>query len=194
LLTRLQAAKLLRYVGFKVACDGMFVVFLLGWVCTRQVGLAMVTYSVTFKMPKFVAFQWNPAKERYMTAPVYATFVSLLVVLLILCTVWFCMAIRVALRVVRGQGAEDTRSDSEDGEEEEDEVEDDFEATNGTLNGNANGSANKSLANGNGLVKNTRSRTSSPKPIRNGTSTAHEQNGHANGSAETNGLGLKRRY
>lgn len=42
----------------------------------------------------------------------------MLVVLYILAGIWFYMAFMVALRVVRGLGAEDSRSDDE-GEEEE---------------------------------------------------------------------------
>lgn len=38
--------------------------------------------------------------------------------LLVMCTIWFGMAVRVAVRVIRGQGAEDTRSDDEDEEED----------------------------------------------------------------------------
>lgn len=160
----------------------MFVVFLLGWVATRQIGLAMVTYSVAVKTPKFIHFEWNPAKQRYMTNTTYTIFVALLTLLLVLCTVWFCMAISVALRVVRGQGAEDTRSDSEEGDEEE---EDELELE------TRNGDKPNGVANGNGS---TRSRRTTPAKA-NGASTAHENghaNGHANGAAETNGL--KRRH
>jgi hypothetical protein len=66
-------------------------------------------------------------------------FVVMQSTLLVMCTIWFTMAVRVAVRVVRGQGAEDSRSDEEEeGEddaqgkkdrerEEEEEYEDDLE-------------------------------------------------------------------
>lgn len=63
-------------------------------------------------------------------------FVVMQSTLLVMCTIWFTMAVRVAVRVVRGQGAEDSRSDEEDeGEDdvrgnkdrEEEEYEDDLE-------------------------------------------------------------------
>lgn len=74
----------------------------------------MVTWSATFEAPKYIPFQWNPAKQIYLTRPLYCAFIGLLLVLLILCSIWFYMALMVAVRVLRGQGAEDSRSDSED--------------------------------------------------------------------------------
>jgi acyl-CoA-dependent ceramide synthase len=128
----------LRYLGYKKACDAAFVVFLVGWILTRQIGFAMVTYSAAVNAPKFIAFDWNPAKQHYFTKSVHTAFIVLLCLLLTLCTIWFYMAIMVAVRVVRGQGAEDTRSDSEDFAEndEDDEVE---HRGNGHANGHANG-------------------------------------------------------
>ena len=58
---------------------------------------------------------WNTNIARYFMV----TLLSLQIILLL----WFIMIIRVALKVIRGAGAEDSRSDDEDSNEEE-EVED----------------------------------------------------------------------
>lgn len=113
----LPLAKLLRYMQFRQACDAAFVVFLITWVITRQVGLFLVIRSVYVEVPKFIEFKWAPEENHYLTPAIYYGFVAMLTILLVLCTVWFYMAVMVAVRVVRGQGAEDSRSDSEEDDE-----------------------------------------------------------------------------
>ncbi|KJR86123.1 Acyl-CoA-dependent ceramide synthase [Sporothrix schenckii 1099-18] len=56
-------------------------------------------------------------------------FLSMLLFLELIIIVWFFMIVQVAIRVVRGSGADDSRSDDENGDEEEEEEEadnDDF--------------------------------------------------------------------
>lgn len=63
-------------------------------------------------------------------------FLSMLLFLELIIIVWFFMIVQVAIRVVRGSGADDTRSDDEDCDEEEDEDEDQEEENeNGDLTG-----------------------------------------------------------
>ena len=54
-------------------------------------------------------------------------FLSLLLFLELIIIVWFFMIVQVAIRVISGSGADDTRSDDEGDEEEEDEEEEDGE-------------------------------------------------------------------
>ena len=51
-------------------------------------------------------------------------FVWTLLTLQVILLVWFVMIIRVAIKVVKGTGADDTRSEDEDEEDEEEELED----------------------------------------------------------------------
>jgi acyl-CoA-dependent ceramide synthase len=164
-------------MAFSQACDAAFVVFLVSWIVTRQVGLFLVIKSAAVEAPKYIAFKWDPANGHYLTKGMYYGFIILLSILLVLCTVWFYMAIMVAVRVVRGQGAEDTRSDSEDTDDDAISLEDEDDGvipnghTNG-VNGHANGHANgngvtNGITNGNGVNG------------VNGHSSA--VNGHANG-------------
>ena len=115
--TDLQLAKMLRYLSLYTACDAMFVVFLVTWFISRQVGLAFVIHTSAVNAPKFIPFNWDPSRGLYLTSTVYYVFIGMLSVLYILASVWFYMACMVAIRVIRGLGAEDTRSDDE-GEEE----------------------------------------------------------------------------
>ncbi|BEI85890.1 hypothetical protein CcaverHIS002_0601770 [Cutaneotrichosporon cavernicola] len=165
----LPLAKLLRYMDLRQACDCAFVAFLLTWIVTRQIGLFLVIRSAYVEGPKYIPFKWAHEEGIYFTKPIYYSFVVLLSLLLALCTVWFYMAIMVAVRVVTGKGAEDVRSDSE----EEDEIsvdgdESDASSVAGFSNGtNVNGT--------NGVA--------SGRATPNGNS-----NGYANGHAYTNGF------
>lgn len=58
----------------------------------------------------------------YLTQGTYYGFISLIVVLFVLASIWFYMACSVAVRVIRGLGAEDSRSDDEGDEEGEKDV------------------------------------------------------------------------
>lgn len=106
-----------RYLSLTSLCDGTFVIFLVSWLFTRQIGLAYVIYTSWFDLPKIMPYRWSPATEYYLTVPIQNTFLAMLVLLLALASVWFYMACRVAVRVLRGLGAEDSRSDDEDEDE-----------------------------------------------------------------------------
>ncbi|WVO21824.1 uncharacterized protein IAS62_003138 [Cryptococcus decagattii] len=68
---------------------------------------------------QIIPFEWAPEQGRFLTYRVYIGFVAMLSILWILATAWFYMACNVAIRVVRGMGAEDSRSDDEDEDEED---------------------------------------------------------------------------
>ena len=107
----MQLAKLFRYLSLSTLCDLTFVIFLLGWLVSRQIGLAFVIYTSYHHAPRFIAFRWSPAAGEYLTKTTYWGFISAQVFLYCLASVWFYMACMVAVRVVTGQGAEDSRSD-----------------------------------------------------------------------------------
>ncbi|WWC85313.1 uncharacterized protein L201_000175 [Kwoniella dendrophila CBS 6074] len=119
----LPLAKMLRYLQFTQACDMTFVIFLISWLFSREIGLFLVIKTSYFDAPKFIKFKWSPSTGQYLTYKTYISFIGLVSLLWILATVWFYMACRVAVKVVKGEGAEDSRSDDEDeiGNEIEDE-------------------------------------------------------------------------
>ena len=135
-----------RYLSLFTLCDATFVVFLVGWLISRQIGLLLVILS-TINSPNYVPLIWDPPTGRYLTQNTLMAFIVMLTILWCMASVWFYMACRVAVRVVRGLGAEDSRSD----DEEESPLEDvpDLNGSAGTTepmkveNGYANGELRK---------------------------------------------------
>lgn len=141
-------AKCLKYLGFKTLCDIAFAVFLLAWFVARHVLYVAVCYSVwahSDEMVPYACFSGsNPDPSRPLDAPeshglsylldpllsndgllcynnaVKWCFLSALLFLQGITLFWFGMIIKVAVGVLSGKGAEDTRSDDEmeEGEEE----------------------------------------------------------------------------
>lgn len=142
-------AKILRYMSMQTACDAAFAAFVVCWLLSRHVAYNAILWSlyaqttnVTLRYglystkdsamlsddagtdiidnllqpilhPDAPYVSWNP--------PVRWMFISLLLALQCITIGWFVMICRVVMKVLRGEGADDTRSD---GEEEEGEVDD----------------------------------------------------------------------
>ncbi|KAF7555404.1 hypothetical protein G7Z17_g2188 [Cylindrodendrum hubeiense] len=140
----LPIAKCLKYMGFKLVCDVMFGVFLVSWIFTRHVVYCLVCWSIYADIPDIIGETcWRgssedlqgplpiPTGSRYMLEPFWnpeglvcfgrAVTWSFLLPLLLLQAmniVWFAMIVRVALKVIRREGAEDNRSDDEEDKED----------------------------------------------------------------------------
>ena len=142
-------AKCLKYLGFKALCDIAFGVFMVSWFVARHVLYVAVCYSVwahsdaqvpyaCFSGPNSaLAGPFEPPESRgllYLLDPLVSStglvcynntvkwcFLSALLFLQCITLFWFGMIIKVAIGVISGKGAEDTRSgdEMEDGEEEE---------------------------------------------------------------------------
>jgi len=107
-------AKMLRYLSYSLLCDVTFGLFMVSWFVTRHALFILVIISVGQDSLRQARFTWNYKNGYFLTKPAHQVFLGLLICLEILQLVWFTMIIRVAWRVVTGQGAEDTRSDEED--------------------------------------------------------------------------------
>lgn len=144
-------AKCLKYTGHNTLCDIAFGVFMLTWFVARHVFYMMVCWSVYAHTPVVmptgcfsgagpnpVGPEDAPAGLWYLVEPFLSStgrvcyneavkwaFLTPLLMLQVITMVWFTMIIRVAIKVIRGDGAEDTRSDDE-AVDEEDEDEDEF--------------------------------------------------------------------
>lgn len=132
----------------------MFVVFMVSWFVARHVLYLMVCYSVYAHTPSIIPYGcftgsqgnlsgpftlptdkgalylleplWNPDGLVCYDDTVKWTFLSMLLFLQALTIMWFSLIIRVAVRVLKGEGADDTRSDDEgcediDAEDDDDE-------------------------------------------------------------------------
>ncbi|KAK5111720.1 hypothetical protein LTR85_011765 [Meristemomyces frigidus] len=140
-------AKILRYLSMQAACDAAFAAFVVFWLVSRHVAYNAIlwslyaqTTSVTLHYglystkdsemlsdeagtnmidnlfqpilhPDAQYVSWNP-RVRWM-------FIGLLLALQCITIGWFFMICRVVMKVLRGEGADDTRSDGEDEEDEE---------------------------------------------------------------------------
>lgn len=140
-----QLAKMLKYMGFRLACDAAFGVFMLVWFATRHVLYLNIIVSIFTDLPHEISYGCYSGSNRNLRGPYNvsdpsqhllepftrpegticftpaikwaftATLLSLQAILLI----WFGMIIKVAFKVLRGGEAEDCRSDDEDIDEEE---------------------------------------------------------------------------
>ncbi|KAM4065560.1 TLC domain-containing protein [Hirsutella rhossiliensis] len=122
-------AKCLKYTGYNTLCDVAFGVFMLSWFVARHVFYVLVCWSVYAHAPNIISLgcysgpnsnlvgpEDAPPGLYYLIEPFLSPTGRLITI------IWFTMIVRVAIKVIRGDGAEDTRSDDE-GEEEEDEEE-----------------------------------------------------------------------
>lgn len=140
-----QSAKCLKYLGYNRACDVFFGVFMVSWVLARHVAYLMVCYSVWRDTTMVMGDRcWRdtargidgplpkPSGLMYIAEPLWDSeaivcfdesvkwgFLSVLLMLQGITLVWLMAIFRVAVKVIRGTGAEDTRSDDEEGETEE---------------------------------------------------------------------------
>ncbi|KAK8869962.1 hypothetical protein IAR55_000532 [Kwoniella newhampshirensis] len=113
-------AKMLRYLSHTTLCDITFVIFLVSWLFSRQIGLFLVLRTLFYDAPAYIPFEWNPSQGKYLTRGTFWGFFALLCTLYVLASMWFCMACVVAVRVVRGLGAEDIREEDVEGDDESD--------------------------------------------------------------------------
>ncbi|KAK9496002.1 TLC domain-containing protein [Lipomyces doorenjongii] len=149
----LAAAKMLKYLGHQTLCDIMFGVFILTWIISRHVLYVKLMWSAMFDSHKLIGYQcfFEPlddvvsvgdamsssgsnktrmwlGEEQCFTEIMQFSFVSLLWVLQGIMLMWFYMIIKVAVRVLSGSGADDSRSDDEDEDGEATEEFDDEKA------------------------------------------------------------------
>lgn len=148
----LPIAKCLKYLGYTTLCDYAFGLFMVSWFIARHVLYMAVCYSVYAHIPilippgcyngshgNFTGPIETPINRgpMYILEPLWETdgvvcfdktvrwcFLSMLLFLQGITLVWFTMIIRVAINVLKGAGADDSRSDDEgDGLEDDDEDE-----------------------------------------------------------------------
>jgi very-long-chain ceramide synthase len=139
-----STAKVLKYLQFQLACDIAFGVFMVSWFIARHCIYLSVCYSVYAHVPQEIKFgcyhgsttdlkgpiptpnDWdhltqpfrNPVGLVCFNENIKWTFLGLLLSLQGVLLIWFGMIMRVAYKVLSGQGADDSRSDDEDEEEE----------------------------------------------------------------------------
>jgi len=141
----LPAAKLLKYLRFQLACDVMFGVFMVTWFITRHVLYMWVWWSVYAHIPEEIRYGCYKGSTQQLEGPfpvpddwehltwpfrnpvglvcwndnIKWGFLSMLLALQVILCMWFILIVRVAYKVLSGQGADDSRSDDEEEEDDE---------------------------------------------------------------------------
>ena len=159
-----QIAKILKYLKFQTPCDIAFGVFMVVWFVARHVLYLKIIVSIFQNVPGAVTYGCYSGggskvegpfaladEQRYLLEPFRNPtgvicfnnnykwgFVWTLLSLQAILLVWFVMIIRVAIKVVKGTGADDTRSEDEDEGEGEEEEERGREKERSNLNGKSN--------------------------------------------------------
>ncbi|KAI4235716.1 MAG: hypothetical protein L6R40_006405 [Gallowayella cf. fulva] len=141
-------AKLLKYLHLQTACNVAFGAFMLVWFAARHVLYLMVCYSLYADIPREVTYGCYRGSNAELEGPLDVpedfdhliqpfrdpqglvcwdnsikwAFLNTLLALQVLLLIWFGMIVRVAVKVLQGGEAEDSRSDHEEtGESESDE-------------------------------------------------------------------------
>lgn len=139
------AAKLLKYLGYQFACDIAFGVFIVTWFVTRHILYMWVLWSIYAHIPEEIQYGCYTGSTNQLRGPlpvpddwehltwpfrdpvglvcwndnIKLGFLGLLLMLQVMLLMWFTMIVKVAYKVISGQGADDVRSDDEEEEEEE---------------------------------------------------------------------------
>ncbi|KAG6000130.1 hypothetical protein E4U21_005806 [Claviceps maximensis] len=144
----LPAAKCLKYAGYNAICDIVFGVFMLSWFIARHILYLMVCWSVYAHTAEVMTLGCYRGSNDHIVGPeapppgvmwviepffnstgwicntdiVKWCFLTPLLLLQGITIYWFTMIMRVAMKVIRGDGAEDSRSDHESVDEEDEYV------------------------------------------------------------------------
>lgn len=112
----LAAAKMLKYCGFTISCDLMFIVFVLSWSVLRHGVYNYLLYHAMFHSKELMNGDCvaGVLTSRCYSDNVIRVFLGLLTGLQVIAIIWMYLIIKVVVKVIRGTGAEDVRSDDED--------------------------------------------------------------------------------
>lgn len=139
----LAAAKMLKYAGRLVACDAMFVLFLVSWIGLRHGVYNYIFYHAWHKSVHLMQdgqCMVGSDQKRCWTPGVINTFLGLLGGLQIITCIWMYLISKVAYKVIIGVGAEDVRSDEDDTDfEKEEEKNEEIEENEGEFCGGVYG-------------------------------------------------------
>lgn len=128
-----------------MACDMMFGLFVISWFLARHVFYLMVCWSIYVDIPKYMSLGCYRGTAKNLTGPfpspagfshllepfrdpqgtvcfnenIAGGFLSFLLVLQVITLSWFCLIMKLVIRVLQGGNADDPRSDGEAEEEDE---------------------------------------------------------------------------
>lgn len=138
----LPLAKILKYLKFRLVCDIAFGAFMITWFVARHIFYMAVCWSVYAHLPVETNYgcyrgtaaqlegplpvpnDWyhllhpfiNPVGLVCFNDGIMKVFLGVLLGLQGILLIWLSMIVKVAFKVLSGEGADDTRSDDEDSE------------------------------------------------------------------------------
>lgn len=138
----LPLAKILKYLKFRLVCDIAFGAFMVAWFVARHMFYMGVCWSVYAHLPEETNYGCYRGSALHLEGPlpvpndyehllepffrptglvcfddgIMKVFLSVLLALQVLLLIWLSMIVKVAYKVISGEGADDTRSDDEDSE------------------------------------------------------------------------------
>ena len=68
---------MIRYLGYSMACDLCFVVFMVSWLITRHFFFVLVIKS-TWEARNIIPRIWDPSRGHFMTKEIYFGFFAML--------------------------------------------------------------------------------------------------------------------
>lgn len=145
----LPLAKIMKYLKWTTPCDITFGIFMATWLTARHVLYMAVCWSIYAHIPEEIQYGCYRGGDVDLEGPLPVpddvdhliqpfrdpvglvcwsdgikwVFLGLLLALQGLLLVWFSMILKVAYKVVSGEGADDIRSDDDEDDAEEDEEE-----------------------------------------------------------------------
>lgn len=141
----LPLAKILKYLKFRLICDIAFGAFMVTWFIARHVFYMAVCWSIYAHVHEEVNYGcyrgsashlegplpvpddydhliqpfFNPTGLVCLNTGIRQVFLGVLLALQGILLIWLTMIVKVAYKVVSGEGADDTRSDDENSDAEE---------------------------------------------------------------------------
>lgn len=157
----LKGAKILKYLEIQPACDIVFGSFIVVWLVTRHIFYPLILWSLYTEAPHIIKYgcYWGPTNNlqgpidrpdrfNHLIQPfldpvglvcwngnIAWSFMVTLLALQVILLLWFVMIIRVAIKVIKGAEAEDSRSDDEASSDREEAEEDTYCAVKSDNNG-----------------------------------------------------------
>ncbi|KAK3072001.1 Sphingosine N-acyltransferase lag1 [Teratosphaeriaceae sp. CCFEE 6253] len=150
------AAKILKYLAWQKACDAAFALFVIFWFMSRHVAYGAICWSIYAHVnsqtlmyglystktgaklsgdggenivDNLLQPMMHPeAQTVSFNANIRWLFLGLLLALQCITIAWFIMICRVVMRVLRGEGADDSRSEAEDNDVDDEDVAEDTSA------------------------------------------------------------------
>lgn len=112
--SQLSLAKVFNYLGWHLACDAMFLIFMVNWIIFRHGFFNYLLHSA-YTAPALIdqRCHYDAAGDliRCYSPLAHRFLVVMLAVLQVITIIWFALIVKIAWRVVRGTSANDDRSD-----------------------------------------------------------------------------------